>query len=247
MEIRIVYSMRDPAALNIAECLEGIGFSRYKTEGFEGEGIRFSPENKGYAYIMLSRHKSEKGVRAITCHHTGNWTGEALYGGMPRDVCISVPGIERGIAEEVMKRVASVNGYEFTLEVTHHGPTGDFPLLFVEIGSCEQDWRNKDAGMAIAEALNEFEVSGEGEVVMGVGGPHYAPNFTKLIKRYRIGHIIPKYAIDGLEYETFVKGIEKSVEKTEKVLVDWKGLDAGQRSKITKFCGMYGIDFIKYK
>jgi D-aminoacyl-tRNA deacylase len=86
-----------------------------------------------------------------------------------------------------------------------------------------------------------------GEVVMGVGGPHYAPNFTKLMNKYTIAHIIPEYSMHDLTYETFVQGVEKSTVKTEKVVLDWKGLDASEREMIVRYCGKYGIDYVKYK
>jgi len=247
LPISIIYSSSDPAARNIVDRLNEMGFNRFPVNPFDGSQLTHLPEDNKKRYICLSTHKSERGIKSLTCHHTGNWAGEARFGGDPRDVCIAMPEVAKGIGGEMMKRVHVLPEYSFSLEVTHHGPTGNVPLVFVEIGSCAEDWGNITAGKIIAEALANFEESTEGEVVMGVGGPHYAPNFTKLLEKYRIGHIIPKYAVDGVEYETFVKGIERSTEKTEKVLIDWKGLDGKQREKIIGFCNRYGIDHIKYK
>jgi len=158
-DIRIVYSLQDPAALNIANELEKIGTAGFKMEGFDGSQLEFSGE-RGRQYIMLSRHKSEKRIRSLTCHHTGNWTGEALYGGKPGDVCISMPSVMCGISGEISKRVGALHEYLFSFEVTHHGPTGDFAVLFVEIGSCEEDWGNRKAGRVIAESIACFEPVG---------------------------------------------------------------------------------------
>ncbi|MCX8205932.1 MAG: hypothetical protein N3H30_01755, partial [Candidatus Micrarchaeota archaeon] len=164
-----------------------------------------------------------------------------------REVCVAAPSFITALARTLSQKVAGVPSYVFSFEVTHHGPTGNFPIVFVEIGSCAADWGNEGAGRAIAEAVCSLEAAQDGEVVMGVGGPHYAPNFTKLADKYRIGHIIPKYAVDGLEYGTFAMGIERSTDKVEKVLIDWKGLDGRQREKIARFCDEVGIEHIKYK
>lgn len=247
MSIRIVYSREDPAALNILRHIEQIGTCNFPIECFFGSALEFCAKNPLDIHICLSKHKSEKRVRALTCHHTGNWTSEAKYGGRPCEVCIAAPSVATSLARSISTYAGSASAYAFSLEVTHHGPTGNFPIVFVEIGGSEEDWCDKSAGKAVAEAVCSFEICEDGEVVMGVGGPHYAPNFTKLISKYRIGHIIPKYAVDGLEYETFAMGIKRSVDNVEKVLIDWKGLDGPQREKIVKFCNVFGIEHIKYK
>ncbi|MEM0438073.1 MAG: D-aminoacyl-tRNA deacylase [Candidatus Micrarchaeia archaeon] len=247
MGIRIVYSREDPAATNILRHIEQIGTCSFPIECIDGSALEFCARHTHDVHICLSKHRSVKRVPALTCHHTGNWTAEALYGGRPHEVCIAAPSVATALARSISARIGTVGGYEFSLEVTHHGPTGNFPIVFAEIGSCEEDWGNQSAGLAIAEAICSLEPCEEGEVVMGAGGPHYAPNFTKLIGSYRIGHIIPKYAVDGLEYETFAMGITRSVDSVGKVLIDWKGLDGPQRDKITKFCNEFGIEHIKYK
>lgn len=246
-KLYLLYSYSDPAAKNIVERLNEIGFKRFPIEGFEGSQLHHLPSNSKEMYVYLSTHKSEKRIKSITCHHTGNWTREAKYGGNPREVSIAMPSVMTGVGREVMKRIGVLKDYTFSLEVTHHGPTAPIPMMFLEIGSCEEDWGNTSAGKVVAEVITFFESASDGEVVMGVGGPHYAPNFTKLVTKYRIGHILPKYAVDDLEYETFVMGIERSTEKVEKVIIDWKGLEGEQRKKIMGFCNRYGIDFIKYK
>lgn len=243
LEIELVYSKQDVAGKNIANKLNG----KYKIKEIDGSLLTYNPIEKGKIYIFLSKHKSKERVKALTCHHPANWTSFNEYGGDSFNCSYCVPSIIKGLSEEIQKRINELEGYKFTLEVSHHGPTPDVPVIFVEIGSCEEDWNNQIAGEIIAESIMKFEPSTEGEIVMGVGGPHYAPNFTKWLNEYRIGHIIPKYAVDGLTYDAFVKGIEKSTEKIEKILIDWKGLNKEQREKIIEFCEEYGIEYIKKK
>ena len=245
MNFDVIYSSSDVAGSNIAEKLKEMG--GFKPRQIEGSVLFEKFEDKSGPYIVLSRHSSAKRVRALTCHFPGNWTGEAKYGGRPREVCIALPDLMKSVAMHIRRRIHELEGYEFTLEVTHHGPSGNFPMMFVEIGSCEEDWGNKKAAEIIADAVSNARGGSEGEVVMGVGGPHYAPDFTRVLDKYRIGHIIPQYAVDDLEFETFKMGLERCTEKVERVLIAWKGLDAAQREKITRFCNEYGIEFIKYK
>jgi D-aminoacyl-tRNA deacylase len=243
-EIELVYSKQDIAGKNIQSKLINC---KYKITEVDGSLLTYNPKEKNKIYIFLSKHKSKERVKALTCHHPANWTSFNDYGGEEYNCSYSAPSVIKGLAVEIKKRINKLEGYEFTLEVSHHGPTPEVPVIFVEIGSCEEDWNNQIAGEIIAESVMEFKPSKEGEIVMGVGGPHYAPNFTKWLSEYRIGHVIPKYTVDELTYESFVKGIEKSTEKVEKVLIDWKGLTKEQREKIIGFCKEYGIEYIKRK
>ncbi|MEM3364511.1 MAG: D-aminoacyl-tRNA deacylase [Candidatus Micrarchaeia archaeon] len=242
----IIFSSSDIAGRNIARMIAEAGYGQALCELPENILYKKFDDNSG-PYIVLSRHSSEKKIRAITCHFTGNWSGEAKYGGNPRDVCIAMPSVMKGVAQYISGKINTLTGYVFTLEVTHHGPTGNFPMMFVEIGSCEEDWGNTQAAGIIADALLNAKESEDGEVVIGVGGPHYAPDFTRLLDKYRIAHIIPQYAVDGLALETFRMGIERSTERVEKVLIAWKGLTAAQREKIIGFCNECDIGYIKYK
>ncbi len=74
---------------------------------------------------------------------------------------------------------------------------------------------------------------GSANCAFGVGGTHYAPAFTKIILESEIalGHILPKYGVDGVDVDVFRQGIEKSTERTGFVLLDWKGMNKEQREK----------------
>lgn len=245
--LQLIFSSSDPAGRNIAMKVIEASNGKLRPREISGDILYANFDDGSGPYIVLSRHSSEKRVKSLTCHFTGNWIGEAKHGGKPRELCIAMPSIMKGIASRIRGMIAGLDGYTFTLEVTHHGPTGNFPMMFVEIGSCREDWENSRAAEIVAEAVLKPEECLEGEVVMGVGGPHYAPDFTRLLEKYRIGHIIPQHAVDGLCLEMFRMGLERSTEEVEKVLIAWKGLSAPQREKIIGFCNECGIEHVKYK
>jgi len=45
------------------------------------------------SFVFLSKHASETGTLALTCHSTGNFS-EALFGGNPRQVAIPHPHLQ---------------------------------------------------------------------------------------------------------------------------------------------------------
>jgi D-aminoacyl-tRNA deacylase len=76
-----------------------------------------------------------------------------------------------------------------------------------------------------------------------VGGGHYPRTFTKLILEsdIAIGHILPKYSIEGLDEELFRQAIEKSVEKTTKVIIAKDETNVAQREKVKALAGRFKI------
>ena len=45
-------------------------------------------------YVFLSKHASESGTLALTCHSTGNFS-DAMYGGFVRQVAIPHPHLQK--------------------------------------------------------------------------------------------------------------------------------------------------------
>ena len=66
-----------------------------------------------------------------------------------------------------------LKNFQITLECTHHGPFIDKPCIFIEIGSTENEWKNRKAGFIIAktikEIINEFKENTYNEVAVGIG------------------------------------------------------------------------------
>jgi D-aminoacyl-tRNA deacylase len=123
------------------------------------------------------------------------------------------------------------------------------PLMFVEIGSDEEHWSDKLAGQALASALyNVARNALRFKTAVGIGGPHYAPNFTKVVlssPEIAVGHIIPNYVLQGLKKEMVRKAVERTLEKVEMILLDWKGLRAEHRDFLKPIIEELGIQSIK--
>lgn len=178
--------------------------------------------------IFGSSHRAVSGRPSLTVHCVGNW-GIAEMGGNDREIV-------KGSAVMVRNYLRKLNevkereqlDYEVGLEVTHHGPYTQKMLVYVEHGSCEEHWGDLRASEAIAETIAEgTKAKKENEIIaIGIGGGHYAPEFTKLLLRtdYAMAHICPKYALGDFDKKMLGKMIEATEEKVEVAVVDWKGL-----------------------
>ena len=116
---------------------------------------------------------------------------------------------------------------KITLECTHHGPLVNKPVMFIEIGSDEEQWKNKKAAEIIAKTIIEMlNKNNSYKIAFGIGGPHYCNAFNKVLLRTNIalGHICPKYELESLDKEMLLQAIEKTIPKPEFILLDWKGL-----------------------
>lgn len=267
MEYCIIVSKKDIAGMNIFDCLVS-EFEFLKTEDkilgnsvysrgrvsliqsdedslFSGE---LAEQVDADTIIFATRHQSAEKKPCLSCHVPGNWSS-ADYGGEEGKVCIA-PG---SLLKEFYLRLKANNnldGFETTLECTHHGPLITKPCIFVEIGSCEDDWKRKDAGMIIAKTISDvlFLDVPEYKVVFGVGGPHYCNNFNKLNERteYAVGHVCPKYMIGKFSAELLSEALEKNLEKVELIAIDWKGLGA-DKDKVMSLIESSGIKYDRIK
>ena len=151
----LVASSRNLASKTIASAL-------IRKHGFESSGIRFGssdlyqsgsvilatidgeiihpPDLDAYfrprAYIFLSTHRAESGIPSLTVHTTGNFTDKEVLGARPREVGAIDPDLQKNYLVALNDRRSQLEGYEITIEATHHGPTSlRRPVLFVELGS----------------------------------------------------------------------------------------------------------------
>ena len=86
--------------------------------------------------------------------------------------------------------------YDITLEATHHGPLLDSPTLYLEIGSDEDRWADSRAArvwaqtisicLGMSEDAQQREWQGEGDVMIGLGGGHYAPRHKAIISETEV-------------------------------------------------------------
>ncbi|MEZ0290848.1 MAG: D-aminoacyl-tRNA deacylase [Sulfolobales archaeon] len=188
---------------------------------------------------ILSRHSSSAEIPSLTIHYTGNPRRESSFGGRPMELSYTRPSVSnaflRNLREVVFERGIS-EYYKVSFEATHHGPTSNKkPIVFLEIGSSEDKWRDPllhevwvDAIMRTLSGRN-IECS---KVAVGVGGPHYSERFTRMCfeEKYCFSHIIPRYAVKELSTSDLLslisQAIEKTLERVSAVVVERKSVDS---------------------
>jgi D-aminoacyl-tRNA deacylase len=92
-------------------------------------------------------------------------------------------------------------GLSATFEATHHGPVVPLPAFFAEIGGGPDPLHPAPEHVrALAVALQNLREDPADRVALAVGGGHYAPHFTDLVRkrRWAFGHIVPRHALDGI-------------------------------------------------
>lgn len=152
---------------------------------------------------VVSRHAGDTGP-LLTAHIPGN-IDHAEFGGDPRTVPPACPRALGAYLLAIEQKAPA--GYDVGIECTHHGPTDTTtPIMFVEVGSDVEQWRDQRAARAVAAALwsvRSVPARGQHQLV-GLGGGHYAPRFDRIIREtaWDVGHIAPDWALDGLGHDT---------------------------------------------
>ena len=98
----------------------------------------------------------------------------------------------------------------------------------------------------IKDTIQDFKENPYREISVGIGGPHYCPNFNKiqLNSNIALSHIIPTYVIPITE-EMIKEAIAKTEEGLDFVLLDWKGIsNAEERQRIIDILNK---NYISYK
>ena len=96
-------------------------------------------------------HSAKEERKSLTVHVTGNF-GRANLGGKEKILCTAPSAYMKNILIELNK-TSQNSEFEATMEATHHGPLMEKPVLFVEIGSSEKEWENKNAGNIVAQSI----------------------------------------------------------------------------------------------
>ncbi len=161
--------------------------------------------------IFASRHRSETGMECLTVHPIGNYAKAELGG---REELVPAPAHEMFIALGQLLE----SGYRSSYEVTHHGPYLETPSFFIEIGSSEKEWVDKNKGRAVAGAVAHLLKNGDRDhekTAISIGGGHYAPGQTDLAsKEIAFGHMLPRYAYRELTEEITSEKIDEMIAKT---------------------------------
>ena len=187
--------------------------------------------------VFISRHSSASGTPTLSVHTPGN-PGPAELGGLPRKVSISPAAALRDALKALMRLKEEMKlDYEVAYECTHHGPSFNVPTMFVELGSSERQWNDSKAAEAVARAAMEAIVkfgASENVAVLGIGGPHYNQRFTKMALGDELifGHIIPKYAVQWMDAEILSQCVERTLEKVDCAILDWKGIRGKDKPKL---------------
>jgi len=243
-KIALVYSEIDEAGVNIAKQIEAIGVPKWaKMYSFEDITVHLPLDRvEEEDIVVLSKHKSAVGTKSLTTHPIGNFSEAGEHGGEDKKLAGSLPRIQanllRGLAEKNQSE-------EFVVcyEVTHHGPFAEKNVCFIELGSTISEWENEEEAKVIAETVVEDSMNGnEDKVAIGIGGGHYAPDFTKLSlrKKYSFGHMCPMYALEALDSGLLGQMIQKT--GAEEIVVDWKGLKSWKQ-KVVELCEGSGLPF----
>jgi D-aminoacyl-tRNA deacylase len=200
--------------------------------------------------VFISRHSSVSGTPTLSVHTPGN-LGEAELGGFARKVSVSPANAMRDALKAMVQFKEEMRlSYEVSYECTHHGPSLNMPTMFAELGSSPKQWNDLKAAEAVAHAImktiSKFGES-QAKAVLGIGGPHYSEKFTRMALESEIafGHIIPKYAVPYIDVEILRQCIEKTLEKVEFVVLDWKGIKGEHKSKLVGMLEEIGISFKK--
>lgn len=264
----LVSSSRDIASMNMAQRLvERHGFSSTKINLLGKQVLQknsfllvnldtelvHAPNLDEYfnplAYIFLSRHRAESGIASLTVHTTGNFSREAELGGRPRELGRVNPDILKNYFVALKKRQGELKDYVVTLEATHHGPTAlSKPVMFVEIGPAEPNWKDEHAGAVVVDALMEALSNPRSweRVALAFGGTHYPEKFNRLLLEtdLALASVAAKYSLGEIDGEMFGQMIQKSSRSPRYVAIDRKGM--GQyKEKILTLAKQFGLEVIK--
>lgn len=262
MQVAVIASSKDPAGTNIRNNLiELFDFGKIDCK-FDGNDIfqfdkiknktirlyltsndlifseNINKRISADAFIFASKHKSKENRQSFSAHPIGNW-GKADFGGQDKKLCLSSAILLKNLFIELNKN-AENSSYEITLEATHHGPYVGKPAVFVEIGSTEKEWNDKGNGEIIAKTIMNALANEKRnyKMAVGIGGTHYCSNFNKIALRTDIAfsHICPKYHLDKLDEDLIKQSIEKTAEKVDFAILDWKGLGA-EKKRVVELLG----------
>lgn len=214
----VIASRADTASIAIARALleRATGLEpreelqdRYRLSGAElvvVDGLHIELDDiEGYFAVnpdwvaVVSRHSGETGP-LLTAHFPGN-VGPAEFGGSDHSLPPACPAaLTRTVDALATHRP---DDYDVGIECTHHGPTdSEVPLLFVEIGSSEAQWRDPEAAQAVASAVWSVRRTDPfgGQQFVAFGGGHYAPRVERIVREtgWDAGHIAADWSLEGL-------------------------------------------------
>ena len=224
--------------------------------------------------IFPSRHSAASGNASLTLHPIGTMqvpeNEVPEYGGRSADC--PPPNLRLAAWWRELNRVGNdFEGFDLSLETTHHGPWIETPSMFIEIGSTSETWGHKEAAKLLAgiiyrglgldggKGLGKW--NGEGQVVVTLGGGHYAPraNMLGLYDHVWIGHMLATYALQFVKNEdesitgTWENSIRKAISATKEAFpggqivcsMDKKAFKGWQRQAIRDLLSELEVPLLK--
>lgn len=242
--IAIVCALKDEASVCIAQELKKIGVPAWAAYyEFDYDTVFLPLEKvKEKTIIVLSKHASAAGKKSLTVHSLGNFS-KAEYGGEEKKLCPTNPSICASYLKALDKKKTEnkLDDFVVCLEVTHHGPYVEKEVVFIELGSSISEWTNSSLAKLVAQVVIEStNTTHEGKKFIGLGGIHYASEFTKLVLRenYLPGHLCPAYALANIDENMLSQMIQKS--GASEIVLDWKGLKQ-EKQRIISLCEKTGL------
>lgn len=253
--IGLLASKKDEAALTQAEILEEKG---YKIHYLEKSVLSLKSEKElpkdVTSWIVLSKHSSVANKPSLTTHSVGNFGLSNLnLGGEDFTLGLSNAYLQSTLLSNLFQykqdNFEKFRNFDVVCEATHHGPTIDTPLTFIEMGSSREVWIDKIVANAIVWSIIElidedFKSLSKIDTAIGFGGSHYPYKFAKMMieKKFFIGHILPKYASDNLTTDIIDQMILKTIPKAKIALIDKKGIK--QKGKLKEMLKDYELEII---
>ncbi|MGC8670960.1 MAG: D-aminoacyl-tRNA deacylase [Thermoprotei archaeon] len=245
----VVFSTNDEAGINITSQLRQL-IPNAPIVAVEKDLIDLKSPDVPRADLVVFASKHVGKLPSFTVHVSGNPGSEAPFGGVPYEVSVSAP-LPMRVALETMKRLASP-GFQVTYEVTHHGPSDlKVPSFFAELGSGPSQWSVPEHARVVAEGIAEVLRNcgnwKQFRPVLGLGGPHYAPNITKYVLKsdVAVGHIVQGSILEENDPERVIDVVLKANGNTSALLLDWKGVKGEVRQKVLDVAARRGLPVLR--
>jgi D-aminoacyl-tRNA deacylase len=189
---------------------------------------------KNSMIIFLSKHASKSKTPTLTSHSTGNFSESTMLGGKSMEIGNTFPSFQKQYMKKLYEKKDEVLDYDLIIEATHHGPTSSLnPMLFIEIGSSESQWNDKNAVSVVCKCtldtingITKYINNNMTDIGIGIGGNHYPQKFNDLIlfSNVAFGPIISKYNLAFINEKMINQIKTKSIEKIKHIYIDEKGL-----------------------
>ena len=229
--------------IGIVEIDEPLIYADHIDERLKRLGLEFDE------ILFASRHSSKDKRKILSVHVSGN-VATADYGGKPYSLAKPSPIRIKNYVLSLMNRMDEIQDFQFTLEVTHHGPSEiQTPSAFYEIGSTEEEWRDKKAGRIVAECMVEAirDKRSDWQIAVGIGGTHYAPRQTEIITTttFTFGHNFAKYTFEGLNEEIIRKAIV--ISSADYIVIDEKSVISSVKKMVSAVAQDLDVEVLKSK